>query len=325
MSTPRPVAARFLSAMALVAALAACGAQAPTAPQGATAGAAATAAATVSAHPPVDAHPDVHRFAIGGAQAAMLRDGRIELPNDGSIVAQGVPKAEVDALLRAAGLPAEPLELSVQALLVREGERVLLFDTGAGNASFVDGGRLPAALQAAGVTPQEVTDIFISHAHGDHVGGLLDAQGGPAFANAAVHLSQPEWAALQAEPSQQALAAAIAPRVQAFAPGSRDLVPGVSAVAVDGHTPGHSAYEITSGPARLLYLGDTAHHHVISVQRPRWSIQFDGDAPLAEDSREALLARAADAGITIASPHFPYPGLGRIERRDGGFAWVPGG
>ena len=321
MSTQRPVPARLPPLLALAAALAACSAQAPTAPEGA----AEQVAAPATAPAPVAADQDVHRFAIGTAQAAMLRDGRIVLPNDGSIVAQGEAKAEVDALLRAAGLPAEPLELSVQALLVREGDRVLLFDTGAGDASFVEGGRLPAALRAAGVAPEAVTDIFISHAHGDHVGGLLDAQGGPAFVNATVHLSQPEWAALQANPSQQALAAAIAPRVKAFAPDASDLVPGVSAVAVDGHTPGHSAYEIVSGPARLLYLGDTAHHHVISVQRPRWTIQFDGDAPLAEDSREALLARAADAGLDIASPHFPYPGLGRIERRDGGLVWVPGG
>ena len=320
MPTQRPVPARLLPVMALAASLAACSAQAPTAAEATAAG---TAPAAVAAS--VDVHPDVHRFAIGSARAAMLRDGRIELPNDGSIVAQGEARAEVDALLRDAGLPAGSLELSVQALLVREGDRVLLFDTGAGNASFVEGGRLPAALQAAGVAPEAVTDIFISHAHGDHVGGLLDVQGGPAFANATVHLSRPEWAALQANPSQQALAAAIAPQVKAFAPGASDLVPGVSAVAVDGHTPGHSAYEIANGPARLLYLGDTAHHHVISVQRPRWTIQFDGDAPLAEDSREALLARAADTGLDIASPHFPYPGLGRIERRDGGLVWVPGG
>ena len=268
------------------------------------------------------AHPDVHRFAIGALQAAMLRDGDIRVPNDGGIVALGQPKAEVDALLRAAGQPLETLHLSVQSLLVRHGDRVILFDSGAGDAAFADGGRLPASLRAAGIEPAAVTDIFISHAHGDHVGGLLDGEGQPAFANAVVRLSAPEWAALRAEASQQALATAIAPRVQAFAPGATDIVPGVSAVVVDGHTPGHSAYEVVDGDARLIYIGDSAHHHVISVQRPRWTIQFDGNAPLAEDSREALLARAADASLLLAAPHFPFPGLGRIERRDGGYTWV---
>src|SRR5690606_5749918 len=116
---------------------------------------------------------------------------------------------------------------------------------------------------------------------------------------------------------------AIAPQVETFAPGAQDIVPGVSAVAVDGHTPGHSGYLVADGDARLLYIGDSAHHHVISVQRPRWTIQFDRDPVLAEDSREAPLARLADESLMVSSPHFPFPGVGRIERRGDSFAWVP--
>lgn len=271
-----------------------------------------------------DSSPDVHRFAIGAFEAAMVRDGDITLPHDGSILAVGQPRADVDALLQAEGLATDPLQLSIQGLLVTAGERVMLFDTGAGAASFADGGRFPQSLRAAGVEPAQVTDVFISHAHGDHVGGLVDGNGQPAFPNATVRLSEPEWAAMQADAGQAALVQAIASQVDTFAPGAGDVVPGVDAVAVDGHTPGHSAYLVKDGDARLLYIGDAAHHHVISVRRPRWTIQFDGDAPVAEASREALLARAADEGLAIASPHFPFPGVGRIERReDGSFAWVP--
>lgn len=266
---------------------------------------------------------DVHRFAIGTLDAVVLRDGDIAFPNDGTVLALGQPKADVDALLSAAGEPVDTVHLSVQSLLVRSGARVILFDTGAGDAAFADAGRLPDSLRAAGIAPSDVTDIFVSHAHADHVGGLVDDAGKPAFANATVRLSVPEWQALQADTDQRALAQAIAPRVEAFAPGAADVLPGVSAVAVDGHTPGHSAYLIADGDARLLYIGDSAHHHVVSVQRPRWTIRFDGDAPLAEASREALLARAADDSLPVHSPHFPFPGLGRIERRDAGFAWVP--
>src|SRR5690606_6256367 len=131
-----------------------------------------------------EASPDVHRFSIGSLPAAMLRDGTITLPNDGSIVAMGEPRAEVDALLEAAGEATDPLQLSIQGLLVEAGERVILFDTGAGQAEWADGGRLPRSLQAAGVEPAQVTDVFISHLHGDHVGGLVDGDGRPAFANA---------------------------------------------------------------------------------------------------------------------------------------------
>ncbi|MDH5822451.1 MBL fold metallo-hydrolase [Luteimonas sp. RD2P54] len=283
--------------------------------------AAAEPGAAAAAAPPA-AHPDVHRFRIGTLDAAVLRDGDIRFPNDGAILGQGRPKADIDAVLAAAGEPVDVVHLSVQALLVRSGDRVVLFDTGAGDAAFADAGRLPRSLRAAGVEPAAVTDIFLSHAHADHAGGLLDAEGAPAFANARIRMAAPEWQALQADAGRAALATAIAAQVEPFDPGV-EVLPGVTAVAVAGHTPGHSAYQIADGAARLLYIGDSAHHHVVSVQRPRWTIQFDGDAQAAEDSREALLARAADSGIAVQSPHFPFPGLGRVARRDGAFAWVP--
>lgn len=309
---------RAVLTLALAAVLAAC---ADPAPPPATVDAPPPPMATADTVPASDS-ADVHRFRIGSLDAAVLRDGDIRVPNDGKTLAVGIPKPEVDAVLTQAGEPTDTVHLGVQALLVRSGDRVLLFDTGAGDADFADAGRLPASLRAAGVEPAQVTDIFISHAHPDHVGGLTDGAGQALFANATVHLSAPEWQAVQAAPANAALVAAISPRVDAFAPGA-EVVPGVTAIPVEGHTPGHSAYEIVDGDARLLYIGDAAHHFAVSVQRPQWTIAFDGDAPVAEASREALLARAADSAVTIASPHFPYPGLGRIVRREGSFVWAP--
>lgn len=263
-------------------------------------------------------------FRIGPLQAFALRDGDIELPNDGSVFGVGQPVDEVAALLSAAGLQGEALHLAIQPLLVRDGDRVLLFDTGAGDASFARAGRLPQALRQAGVEPAQVTDIFISHAHPDHVGGLLGEDGAPAFANATLHVSAPEWAAWRRQPEAAALVAAIAPKVAEFEPGAA-IIPGkVTAVPVAGHSPGHSAYDIASGDAHLLYVGDSVHHHVVSVQRPDWTIRFDGDAPVAGASRRALLQRAADQHLRVYAVHFPFPGLGRFEAgADGGFAWVP--
>ncbi len=269
------------------------------------------------------ANADALHFRIGTLDAYALKDGDIEIANDGKTFAVGQSIADVNALLAAAEQPTDVLHLSLQPLLVRSGERVLLFDTGAADASFARAGRLPDSLRAAGVEPAQVTDVFISHRHQDHVGGLLTADGALAFGNATVHLSAPEWESLRNNAQAATLTAAIAPKVVAFQPGAA-IVPGVvNAVAVDGHTPGHSAYEIASGDERLLYLGDTAHHHVISVQRPEWTVQFDQDAPLAQASRRALLQRAADERLRVYAVHFPYPGLGRVEARDDGFVWVP--
>lgn len=290
-------------------------------PPAATAEPAPTAAPAAAPAPAV-ADTGAFAFRIGALEAYALKDGDIDVANDGKTFAISEPAEQVAALLSAAGQPTDALRLSIQPLLVRSGARLLLFDTGAAGVSFAQAGRLPASLRAAGVEPAQVTDIFISHAHPDHVGGLRTGEGGLAFANATIHLSRPEWEALQGDPDNAALAAAIAPKVQAFEPNAA-IVPGVvAAVAVDGHTPGHSAYEIASGKDRLLYLGDTAHHHVISVQRPEWTVDYDRDAPLAEASRRALLQRAAEQDLHVYSVHFPFPGLGRIKREGDGFAWA---
>jgi len=110
--------------------------------------------------------------------------------------------------------------------------------------------------------------------------------------------------------------------VQTFQPGAQ-VLPNILAVAVNGHTPGHTAYEITSGDQSLLYIGDTAHHSVISVQQPDWTIAFDGDAPTAQASRKALLQGAAERNTRIYAVHFPWPGLGRVTKQGETLVWTP--
>lgn len=267
-------------------------------------------------------NPDVFRFRIGTLDAVALKDGDIDAANDGKTFGVGQPPEQVSALLAAADQPTDALHLSIQPLLVRDGARILLFDTGAADASFARAGRLPASLRAAGVEPAQVTDIFISHRHPDHAGGLLTRDGALAFPKATIHLSAPEWEALKRD-GDAALVEAITPKVAAFEPGAAILPGVVTAIAVDGHTPGHSAYEIASGDERLLYIGDTAHHFVVSVQRPEWTVQYDENAPLAQTSRRALLQRAADEKLRVYAVHFPFPGLGRFDAKDDSFVWVP--
>lgn len=280
-----------------------------------------TPVAATPAIAPFTATADVHPFTIGEFQAAAVRDGGGGFPNDNKTLAVNKTKAEVDALLTANNLPTAELNLSIQTLLVKTTDKVLLFDTGAAATMGDFGGKLPASLTGAAIDPASVTDIFISHDHGDHVGGLVNAQGALAFPNGTIHISAPQWTAMQANKQLAPIVTAVTPKVAAFEPGA-DLVPGVKAVDIQGHTPGHSGYLITSGDASLLFLGDMAHHSVISVQRPDWTIAFDGDAPTAQASRKKFLGEWAASGQRIFAPHFPYPGIGKFETQGENQVWV---
>jgi glyoxylase-like metal-dependent hydrolase (beta-lactamase superfamily II) len=274
------------------------------------------------AAPPVSVSRSVRSFSIGELTAYALHDGDLDMPNDNKVFGVGRTPEEVAAVLAAAGQPTDKLHLDIHPLLVRTADKVLLFDTGAG-ANFGPGaGKLAASMTEAGIDPQSITDIFISHSHGDHVGGLVNGEGALTFPNATIHLSSAEWKHLPAAENNAALAKAMKPKVKAFGPNA-ELIPGVvRAVDVKGHTPGHSAYRITSGQDSLLYVGDSMHHFVVSVQKPEWVISFDGDGKTGAASRATLIADSAAAGQRIYAVHFPFPGVGRFEKQGEGFVWV---
>lgn len=285
---------------------------------------AGTAAGEPAAAPAAPISPDASAVHIGTLEATALRDGTIKVPAGDAQASPWTNTAEVEALLATAGVTDGMIHLSIQPLLVRDGERIVLIDAGAGGQMGTEG-KLVASLRAAGVEPGQVTDVLISHAHGDHVGGLVDAGGRLTFPNAVVRMSAPEWTYARegAEAAGAgALLAAITPRVETFAPGAQ-VSPSIRAVPLAGHTPGHSGYEIVSGDDRLLYVGDAMHSAIISVQRPEWRNGWDGDNTAAVDTRQGLLARGATANQRIYGVHFPFPGVGRFQRRDDGFVWVP--
>ena len=266
------------------------------------------------------ASTDVHPFSIGALQAYSLRDGGMTILNDNKALGVGRTPQEVSALLTAAGQPGDTISLGIEPLLIRDGDRLVLIDTGTGPQ--MGAGKLRASLTAAGFRPDQVTDILISHSHGDHVGGLVNAAGELAFPNATIRMSAAEWTAAQGYAPAKALVKAITPKVQTFEPGAV-VAPGITSVAINGHTPGHVGYEIVSGSDTLLYIGDAMHSSIISVQRPEWANAWDEDGPTAVASREALMERAASQNLRLYAGHFPWPGVGRIQRRNDGFVWVP--
>lgn len=275
-----------------------------------------------TAAPAPTAQAPAGSFSIGELSAIALRDGAFEFPNDNKIFGVSKTPEDVAAVLIAAGLPTDKLGVSLQPLLVKSADRVLLFDTGAGTNFGPAGGQLMKSFADAGIEPASVTDIFISHPHGDHIGGLLNA-GALAFPNATVHMGAADWEFLKAGANNAALATALTPKIDAFAPGA-ELIPGVvKAMDFHGHTPGHSGYLIGSAGNTLLYIGDSMHHSIISVQKPEWTVAFDTDAPTGQKNRTDVITKSAESGQRIYAVHFPYPGVGKFERRGDGFVWAP--
>jgi glyoxylase-like metal-dependent hydrolase (beta-lactamase superfamily II) len=268
---------------------------------------------------PVPVDPGAVSFRLGELQLTALADNQFAFPNDGKIFGVDAGPAAVSAVLAKAGAPTDTVTVRVDALLVRGQGHVVLLDTGAGLSVH---GVLQQSLAKAGVTPDQVTDVLITHSHFDHIGGLVGADGRPAFPKAAIRMSANEWAYLQTQDGSKAIAQAIAPQVKTFEPG-QTVVPGITAVGLYGHTPGHVAYEIVSGGERLLDIGDSAHSSIVSLAEPGWIMQFDKDAQAGKAQRIDLLTRLSKSHEVIFAPHFPFPGVGRVEPQGQGFVWKP--
>lgn len=247
-----------------------------------------------------------------------LSDSQLVVPNDGKVFGVGVGPDAVSAVLKAAGEPTDEIVLDVNALLLRVGKLTILFDTGVGAAHH---GVLMRSLRRAGVAPEDVTHVMITHPHGDHVGGLVTPRGASAFPNAVVRMTADAWARLRRVFPR--LAKVIAPQVRTFQPGE-ELVPDVvRAVPLPGHAPGHTGYEIHSGRWRILDIGDIAHSSLISLAKPEWIDGFDEDRRQARATRLKELRRLARTQELVFAPHFPFPGTGHIVFSDDGYAWKP--
>lgn len=268
---------------------------------------------------PVAVAPAAKSFPLGAVEVVALRDALNVVPNDGSVFGKNTNPGAVAEVLHQAGAPEDKVTLGVDALLVKGGGRIVLLDSGLGPSV---NGMLMASLAAAKVMPDQVTDIFITHSHFDHVGGLMNVSGKSAFPRAAIRLSSAEWAWLKGNPKNAQLVAAIGGQVKTFEPGT-EPVPGILAIAATGHTPGHTVYEISSRGQKLLDIGDSAHSAIISLARPDWVIGYDNDAKQGEANREAILARVAASHELVFAPHFPFPGLGHVVGKDGHYRWQP--
>ena len=278
--------------------------------------------------------PGYYRMMLGDFEITALSDGTVDLPVDKLLT--HTTAGRVDRAL-ARSFEKSPLETSVNAYLVNTGSRLILIDTGAAKLFGPTLGRLAANLKAAGYEPGQVDDIYITHMHPDHVGGLL-ADGKIAFPNAIVHASKSDadyWlsqANLDKAPAAskgffEGAMASLQPYIKAghfvTFDGNTQLAPGIRAVAMPGHTPGHTAYMIESQGQKLLVWGDVVHVAAVQFADPAVTIAFDSDAKTAAIERKQAYAEAARQGYLIAGAHLPFPGLGHVRTQGQAYAWVP--
>jgi glyoxylase-like metal-dependent hydrolase (beta-lactamase superfamily II) len=277
--------------------------------------------------------PGYYRLMLGQFEITALLDGTDMLPAASFLI--NTSGAEVQHYLAREYL-SDPVETSINAFLVNTGAKLVLIDTGTGSYMGPRTGHLLASLRAAGYEPGQIDEIYLTHMHGDHIGGLSSA-GTRAFPNALVRASRLEadyWlnpehlahAAAEQKEGFEHAQESLAPYVKAgkfsvFEDGAA-LVSGITSVATHGHTPGHTSYMIQSQGARLLVLGDLVHFAAVQFPKPSVAVKFDIDSKAAVMQREKVLHDAAEDGYWIAAEHVSFPGLGHVRAEGSGYVWL---
>jgi glyoxylase-like metal-dependent hydrolase (beta-lactamase superfamily II) len=277
--------------------------------------------------------PGWYRMMLGDFEVTSLNDGTFPLDVT-KVLGNVTPKQLDDDLSRS--FLTNPVEESVNGFLINTGTKLVLVDTGAGTFFGPTVGKLVKNLEASGYRPEQVDEIYITHMHSDHIGGLLK-DGKMAFPNAVVRASQLEtdyWlskakmAAAPAEAKDGFVNAqkALEPYVAAgrFKPfkGDVELVPGIRSVANPGHTPGHTLYMVESGGDKLLLWGDLMHVAAAQFPDPSVSLQYDLDVPAAREQRKKVFADVAEHRYWVGGAHLPFPGIGHLRANGSGYTFV---
>ncbi|MBC7142736.1 MAG: MBL fold metallo-hydrolase [Rhodobacteraceae bacterium] len=274
----------------------------------------------------------INTLTLGDLRIDTLSDGNLLLP--GSFIFGDIPADDLAPIIAKYGISADQLTPPCNVTLLRDGTNTVLFDVGSGPDFQASAGKLSEAMDAMGLTADEVTHVLFTHAHPDHLWGLLDDFDEPVFPNAEYMIGQAEFdywtdpdtvSTIGEARTTFAVGAArrlgaIADSVRLLADGEEPLA-GIAARLTPGHTPGHLAFEI-AGPTPVMILGDCIANHHVAFERPDWPSGSDQDRALGAETRVALLDRLVAENFVLTGFHLPGGGIGRAERAGGGYRFV---
>ena len=272
-------------------------------------------------------------FAAADSEIIVVSDGHLVLPFSYSFPMNTAE--ELAPLVSSDGDMPTQFEPACNVTLYRSGDRLVLFDVGAGAHFMPTAGKLLESLDAAGIDPSEITDVVFTHGHPDHLWGLIDDFDEEVFVNAAYHMNQAEWDywtdpgtvdSIGEERKTFAVGAAsrlkrIEEKINLFN-GAGDVVAGIEAVPTYGHTPGHTSFVIHQGSNATMVTGDAVTHAEISFRHPEWISGADQDSDMAIKTRKMVLDRLAADDMTIIGFHLSKPGEGRVETEGDAYRFV---
>lgn len=282
-----------------------------------------------------------HQFKLGSLDITVITDGFIRMQPVQPLFAPDVPAARVDSALRSNFRPTTEVDLGMNILLVKKDNRLIMIDSGYGNFGGKDSGWLAQSLTDAGFATGDITDIVLTHAHPDHIGGLVTADNQPAFPKATVYISAIErdfWSAANPDLSKskfsdkallksiigitQRTLVAIKGQLQVL-DYNTTLLGCIKPELAPGHTPGHSLIRIFSGNEELVHVGDLVHSDVLLFPHPEWGFFGDSNFDEAAATRKKVLASLAGNKTKVFAGHLGWPGLGHVRTKNDAFEWIP--
>ncbi len=278
--------------------------------------------------------PGYYRTKVGNITVTTILDGAMQMPNE--IFINATPEIIKESRNRHFIPQDGPYPAYINSFLIETGDKKILIDTGAKNYIPTTGHTM-GILNMLGVSPLQIDEIILTHAHPDHANGLLDDAGGIAFPKSVVKVCTPEVDFWFSDDQMAKFAdkkglfdsarTNLTPyktsgQLQTYKPDA-DLGNGLSSVALPGHTPGHSGVMVSDGTAQLLIWGDIVHNAFLQFDYPEQSLSFDTDADAARATRAKIFDRTATDRLRIAGMHLPMGAIGHLAKRGNGYDFVP--